>query len=156
MSDATLTIGQVARQAGVNASAIRYYERIGLLPIAERHGGQRRYAPEVVRRLEAIDVAKQAGFTLAETRALLAADAERAAHAELRALAARKLSQVDALIARAQAMRGWLAAAQRCTCETLDDCGLFDVDVLAAAGGDARVPPGGPASAIEASAASWS
>jgi MerR family redox-sensitive transcriptional activator SoxR len=125
MPEAVLTIGELARQAGINASAIRYYERIGVLPAPARHGGQRRYAPETVRRLHAIAVAKQAGFTLAETRALLGADADRAAHAELRALADRKLPEVEALIARAQATRDWLTAARSCGCETLDDCGLF-------------------------------
>src|SRR5215203_2359679 len=75
MPDSPLTIGQVARQAGLATSAIRYYESIGLLPEPERLSGQRRYAPDVLRRLGAIDVAKQAGFTLEETRALLGADA---------------------------------------------------------------------------------
>lgn len=122
---AVLTIGEVARQAGVNTSAIRYYERVGVLPEPERHSGQRRYAPETVRRLGVIDVAKQAGFTLDETRALLHADADSAAHAELRDLADRKLPEIDALIARAQAMRGWLLTARGCTCDTLDVCRLF-------------------------------
>jgi MerR family redox-sensitive transcriptional activator SoxR len=127
MSDAVvLTIGEVARQAGVNASAIRYYERVGVLPEPERVRGQRRYTRATVRRLGVIDVAKQAGFTLDETRALLHADADSAAHAELRALADRKLPEVEALIARAHAMRDWLLTARGCTCETLDVCGLFD------------------------------
>lgn len=122
---AVLTIGEVACQAGVNTSAIRYYERIGVLPVPERVSGQRRYTPETVRRLGVIDVAKQAGFTLDETRALLRADADSAAYAELRDLANRKLPEIEALIARAQAMRDWLLIARSCTCDTLDVCGLF-------------------------------
>ena len=125
MPETVMTIGDVAREAGINASAIRYYESIGLLPEPEREGGQRRYAPAIVQRLGVIDVAKQAGFSLEETRALLAADADAAAHAELRALAARKLPEIEALIERAQTMRDWLRAADHCTCETLDVCGLF-------------------------------
>ncbi len=123
---AVLTIGEVARQAGVNTSAIRYYERVGVLPEPERVGGQRRYTQGTIRRLGVIGVAKQAGFTLEETRALLHADADSAAHAELRGLADHKLPEVEALIARAQAMRDWLLTARGCTCETLDVCGLFD------------------------------
>jgi MerR family redox-sensitive transcriptional activator SoxR len=123
---AVLTIGEVARQAGVNTSAIRYYERVGVLPAPGRVSGQRRYTPETVRRLGVIDIAKQAGFTLDETRALLHADADSAAHAELRDLADRKLPEIEALIARAQAMRDWLLTARGCTCDTLDVCGLFD------------------------------
>lgn len=120
-----LTIGEVARRAGVNPSAIRYYERVGVLPAPARVSGQRRYTAETVRRLGAIDVAKQAGFTLEETRALLRADAGGAAHAELRELAEHKLPEIDALVARANAMRDWLMVARACTCETLDVCALF-------------------------------
>ena len=134
MPEPVLTIGEVARQAGVNTSAIRYYERVGVLPAPERQSGQRRYTHETVRRLGVIDIAKQAGFTLDETRALLHADADSAAHAELRDLADRKLPEVDALIARAQAMRDWLLTARGCTCETLDVCGLFDAERVTASG----------------------
>lgn len=142
MSDvAVLTIGEVARRAGVNTSAIRYYERVGVLPEPARVSGQRRYGPETVRRLGVIDVAKQAGFTLDETRALLHADADSAAHAELRELAARKLPEVEALIARAEAMRDWLATAHGCTCETLDVCALF---AEREAPGGARLPTAVP------------
>jgi MerR family redox-sensitive transcriptional activator SoxR len=137
MPQAILTIGEVAREVGINTSAIRYYESIGVLPAPERHGGQRRYPPEIVRRLGVIDVAKQAGFSLDETRALLAADADSSAHAELRNLAARKLPEIEALIARAQTMRDWLRTASGCTCDTLDVCGLFELDGLPAAAGDA-------------------
>lgn len=126
MPEAVLTIGDVAREAGVNASAIRYYESLGLLPVPERHAGQRRYPPQIVQRLGVIDVAKQAGFSLEETRALLTADADRAAHAELRALAARKLPEIEALIERAQTMRDWLRVAGECGCDTLDVCALFE------------------------------
>jgi MerR family redox-sensitive transcriptional activator SoxR len=139
MQEAVLTIGEVARAAGVNTSAIRYYESIGVLPQPARRAGQRRYAPEIVRRLGVIDVAKQAGFSLDETRALLAADADSAAHAELRELATRKLPEVEALIARAHTMRDWLLTASGCTCDTLDVCGLFDPGGLRAAAGE--VPP---------------
>ena len=122
------TIGQVAEQAGVAASAIRYYEREGLLPEPERIGGQRRYSEDAVRRLEVIGVAKRAGFSLDDVRLLLdASDGGEPAHAQIRELAERKLPEVDALIARAEAMREWLTRAQGCTCSSLEVCGLFDV-----------------------------
>jgi MerR family redox-sensitive transcriptional activator SoxR len=127
MTEATLSIGEVAERAGVNVSAIRYYERNGLLPEPERESGQRRYTAETIRRLGTIDVAKRAGFSLAEVRTLLAsADAGSPAHEQLRALAERKLPEVEALIARAEAMRGWLSAATACGCESLDACALFE------------------------------
>jgi MerR family transcriptional regulator, redox-sensitive transcriptional activator SoxR len=126
MTEATLGIGEVARKAKVSVSAIRFYERNGLLPKAERAGGRRRFGPDTVRRLRVIDIAKQAGFSLDEVRALLdSIDGGAPAHEELQALAARKLPEMDALIERARAMRDWLAVASDCGCESLEDCALF-------------------------------
>jgi MerR family transcriptional regulator, redox-sensitive transcriptional activator SoxR len=116
----TLTIGQLARRAGLAASAIRFYERSGVLPAPERVGGQRRYGPDALRRLEVVAVAKRAGFTLGEARVLLESGEP------LRDLAARKLPEVEALIARAEEMRSWLLAASDCECPTLDVCALFE------------------------------
>jgi DNA-binding transcriptional MerR regulator len=126
MRVADLTIGQVADHVGVNASAIRFYEREGILPKPERSGGQRRYTDQTVRQLQVIDIAKRAGFTLDEIRLILDSDnADEPAYAELRTLVGRKLSEVDALIARAQAMRQWLIRAQDCRCSSLELCDLF-------------------------------
>jgi MerR family transcriptional regulator, redox-sensitive transcriptional activator SoxR len=127
MDDSTLTIGQLAQRFGLNASAIRYYEREGVLPEPARVSGQRRYGPDAVRRLEVLEAAKRAGFTLDEARLLLQrTSAGDPAFASLRELAQRKLPEVDALIARAQAMREWLVTATDCNCTTLDACALFE------------------------------
>lgn len=129
MAEATLSIGEVAARAGASISAIRFYEREGLLPEADRVGGQRRFTEETVQRLGIIDVAKQAGFSLEEVGVLLASIDEGApAYEQLRALAARKLPEVDALIARAQAMRDWLTTANDCGCDSLESCALFVTD----------------------------
>jgi MerR family transcriptional regulator, redox-sensitive transcriptional activator SoxR len=126
MPEATLSIGEVAERAGIAVSAIRYYERNGLLPEAERVSGQRRFTEETVQRLGIIDVAKQAGFSLDEVGILLTSIDEGApAHEQLQALAERKLPEVDALIERAQAMHDWLTTASSCGCESLEGCGLF-------------------------------
>lgn len=129
MEDATLSIGEVAEEAGSSVSAIRFYERKGLLPEAERVSGRRRFTDETVQRLGIIDVAKQAGFSLEEVGVLLASIDEGApAHEQLQALAARKLPEVDALIERAQAMREWLTTASDCGCDSLESCALFVTD----------------------------
>lgn len=126
MAKETLSIGEVAEIAGVSVSAIRFYERRGLLPEPDRVGGQRRYTASTVRRLGIVASAKRAGFSLEEIGALLAStDAGAPAHEQLRALATRRLPEVDALIDHAQAMRAWLTAATSCRCETLDACALF-------------------------------
>jgi DNA-binding transcriptional MerR regulator len=66
-----ITIGEVARRTNVRASAIRYYERVGLLPEPVRVHGRRRYEQEVIGHLALINGAKRAGFTLREIRLLL-------------------------------------------------------------------------------------
>jgi len=71
MDETTLTIGQLARRSGLNASAIRYYEANGILPEPARESGHRRYGPDAVRRMEVLDVAKRAGFSLDDARVLL-------------------------------------------------------------------------------------
>jgi MerR family redox-sensitive transcriptional activator SoxR len=122
---AMLSIGQVASEAGVRTSSIRYYESVGVLPEPERQGGQRRYGPDAVQRLKVIDVAQQAGFSLSEIRELLESS-EGEVSERLKALAQRKLPEVEELIARAQAMKAWLETATGCNCSTLDVCALFD------------------------------
>ena len=125
-----LSIGEVARHAGRRASSIRYYESIGLLPEPERIGGQRRYGAEVLRLLAVIDAAQRAGLSLEEIRDLLTASRTGTPVGDqLRALAERKLPQVDALIENAQTIRQWLKAASTCECLTLDDCPLLNTNV---------------------------
>lgn len=132
--DDTLTIGQLARRFALNTSAIRYYEANGVLPAPARVGGQRRYGSDAVRRLEVLEVAKRAGFSLDEIRTLLqSADAGTPAFEALRALAVRKLPDVESLIERAEAMRSWLLTATDCSCTSLDICALFDRELATAA-----------------------
>jgi MerR family transcriptional regulator, redox-sensitive transcriptional activator SoxR len=127
LSDDKLRIGQVAEQAGLRKSAIRYYEEIGLLPEPERISGQRVYDPSILRRLALIDVSQRAGLSLVEIRELVDAGSAPVSE-QLQELAAKKLPEVEALIVRAEAMRDWLKTAQGCGCETIDECGLFDGD----------------------------
>jgi MerR family redox-sensitive transcriptional activator SoxR len=115
---AQMTIGEVAARAGVNTSHIRYYERVGVLPKADRVSGQRRYDEQVLRRLAVIDVAQRAGFTLGEIRELNEGS-------RLPELAERKLPDIETLIARAEAVRAWLEVATTCECGTVDVCDLF-------------------------------
>ena len=126
MSQDLLTIGQLAARAGVRTSHIRFYEKVGVLPEPERVSGQRRYRPEMAHRLSIIDVAQRAGLSLEEI-APLTGPANRSADASrhIRSLADEKLPNIDALIARAQAVKAWLQVAQACDCASVDVCGLF-------------------------------
>lgn len=120
---ALLTIGEVARRAGIRASAIRYYEEAGLLPEPERVGGKRRYDEGVLRRLALIWGAKRAGFILGEIRTLVCGfPAETGAAERWRTLASEKLGEVDEAIAQLRSTRDLLQEALRCECESLDEC----------------------------------
>jgi MerR family redox-sensitive transcriptional activator SoxR len=122
-----LTIGQVARRAGVASSSIRYYESIGLLPAADRESGQRRYDESVLRKLEMIGVAQKAGFSLREIKELMSGAEDGAEIATaMQPLAKRKLTQVSAMLKQAQLMKKWLELASDCDCKSPDECSLFD------------------------------
>jgi MerR family redox-sensitive transcriptional activator SoxR len=119
----TLRIGEVARRAGIAASAIRYYEKQGLIPVADRRGNARVYGPDILDRLALIELAKSAGFTIAETGRLLRGVSRRTPPApRWRALAKQKLSEVEARIAEAERMRAVLHAVIRCECPSFEDC----------------------------------
>ncbi|WJH35808.1 MerR family transcriptional regulator [Paenibacillus sp. CC-CFT747] len=66
-----LSIGQLAVKAEVNASTLRYYESVGLLPAPERKNGQRRYDEQVLERIHFIKIAQQTGFSIQEIAILL-------------------------------------------------------------------------------------
>ena len=121
-----MLIGELARRAGVRASAIRYSEEIGLLPAPERLAGRRRYGREGLERLAVIVAAQHAGLSLGEIRELLDADDRGAVSGRLQELARRKLPEVTALIERARLVQSWLEAAADCRCPSLEACPLFD------------------------------
>lgn len=120
-----LTISEVARQIGLQASAIRYYEKIGLLPRAPRISGQRRYDATALYRLAIIQRARQLGFTLTEIRYLFFGfrDVTRASE-RWQALSRKKLEELDQLMEGIKAVQGVLKKLMtRCRCDTLDQCG---------------------------------
>lgn len=121
-----LTIGDVARRAGIATSSIRYYESIGLLPAPDRLHGQRRYDQDVLGMLAFIGVAQSAGFKLDEIKQLMrGAEGATGMGDQMRSLSRRKLGEVEDMLARAQARMGWLEVANGCDCETPADCSLF-------------------------------
>src|SRR5438067_7532142 len=122
---AELTISEVARQVGLQASAIRYYESIGLLPRAPRISGQRRYDTTALYRLAIIQHARRLGFSLSEIRLLFFGfrNVTRASE-RWRTLSQRKLAELDRLMDGIKAVRGLLKKMMtKCRCDTLDECG---------------------------------
>ena len=118
-----LSIGEVAERTGVAASALRYYEREGLIPKADRRGGKRIYGQDILDRLALISVAKAAGFTVAEIKTLLSGFARRTPPGQRwRTLAQRKLVELEARVAEVERMKRVLEAVTRCECPTLEEC----------------------------------
>jgi len=118
-----ILIGEVARRAGIKASAIRYYESEGLLPKADRRGGRRVYDVAILDQLTFIDLSKRSGFTVAEIRRLVSGFAGTAPPGvRWRALAEKKMEALDQRIEEAQTMRRLLGAVSACECPTFHDC----------------------------------
>ncbi|HEV7826799.1 MAG TPA: redox-sensitive transcriptional activator SoxR [Mycobacteriales bacterium] len=140
-----LTIGEVAHRAGMAHSALRFYERQGLISAVRTSGGQRRYPRVVLRRLAFVRAAQNVGLSLHEIRTALAtlpesrtptkADWERLS----RSWRARLDEQIEALLA----LRDGLTSCIGCGCLSLRQCALSNPhDAVAAAGPGARhLPP---------------
>ena len=122
---AQISISQVARQVGLRASAIRYYEQIGILAPARRVSGQRRYDETVLYRLAVVRRAQEAGFTLEEIRRLFFGfSASTPVSERWKKIAERKMIELDAKIKQIESMRTLLKKLQSCCeCETVEKCG---------------------------------
>lgn len=121
-----LSIGTVAKQAGIRPSAIRYYEAAGILNPPPRKGGQRRYRHEVLVHLAVIRKARDLGFSIADLRRLFGETADDVvASVRWRVVAERKIDEMDALIARTTSMRSLLGESLACDCDTFDTCAML-------------------------------
>src|SRR5689334_5303055 len=104
-----MTIGEVAGRSGLNASAIRFYEKEGLLPRAQRSGGRRQYEPAILERLALLKRAQDCGFTLAEIKHLLHGFREGTPPSERwQTLARKKLVELDVLTRQIAVMKKML------------------------------------------------
>ncbi|HEX2909910.1 MAG TPA: MerR family transcriptional regulator [Chloroflexia bacterium] len=118
-----LTIGEIAEQAQLQTSTLRYYENIGLLPPAIRVSGQRRYNPAILKRLSFIRLAQQAGFTIEEIKILLEGfELVPPPVSQWRSFVEQKLIEVEAAISRSQQMKALLEEGLRCGCLDYDEC----------------------------------
>lgn len=114
-----MTIGEVAKRAGLRTSAIRFYEKAGLLPTPVRSGGQRRFGGDVLDRLAVLQRAKDCGLTLEETRELF--DGKGTPAERWQQVARRKIAELDEMAGRIARMRELLG--RRCECRDLGECG---------------------------------
>ena len=141
MSAELLTVGEVARRSGFATSALRYYERAGLIDAERTSGGQRRFSRTVLRRLAFIRAARNVGLPLDEVQALLdelpeARTPTRADWAKISRLWRRRLdSQIDALVA----LRDGLDSCIGCGCLSLGRCRLSNPNDIPAVRGPGAV-----------------
>lgn len=118
-----MKIGDLAHRAGLNASAIRYYEKIGLLPAPSRANGQRRYSSNALDRVLLIRFAGEMGFTLDEIRIFLNGIRESAPVGERwKKLASRKILEMQKIIARARHLEKLMRGLSHCRCSSLHEC----------------------------------
>lgn len=119
-----MKISELARKAGIRSSAIRFYEKAGILPPAFRLSGQRDFTPDAELCLAVIAAARSAGFTIAEIRMLFHGfRKDTPASARWRSLARKKYDEINLQISGLRNMQKVLRNSMRCHCIKLQDCG---------------------------------
>lgn len=124
-----LSVGELAATAGIAPSAVRYYEKAGLLAEPGRKSGRRAYDADAVRDLAFINDARASGLGVAEIRQLVAL-VRQGGRAEdycddAKAFARDKLEEIDRQIAQAQRLRAELAAALEVDCSGQERCSVL-------------------------------
>jgi MerR family redox-sensitive transcriptional activator SoxR len=118
-----MKIGELAARAGLNASALRYYEKMGLLAPPHRTGGQRRYPSEALDRVLLIRFAGEMGFTLDEIKLFLDGLRDNApVGPRWRKLAQRKIGEINCSIQRSLRLKLLLQHLLQCRCASLQIC----------------------------------
>jgi len=118
-----MKIGELAGRSGVNSSAIRYYEKMDLLSVPHRIGGQRRYSSDALDRVLLIRFATEMGFTLAETKVFLNGLKSNApVGPRWKRLAYRKIQEVLKNMQRERRLKSLLEHLLDCRCGTLKVC----------------------------------
>jgi MerR family redox-sensitive transcriptional activator SoxR len=116
-------IGELANRTGVNASAIRYYEKLSLVPDPQRASGQRCYTDEAIYRVLLIRFARDMDFSLGEIKIFLNGLNDRAPVGKRwKKLAHSKIKQVDETVVRAKRLKSLLEHLLRCQCASLRQC----------------------------------
>ena len=132
-----LTVGEVAHRSGFAASALRFYERQGLLHATRTSGGQRRYERNVLRRLGFIRAARNVGLTLDEVAAALATlpDRRTPTKEDWTRLSRGWRHRLDDQIAALTKLREGLDSCIGCGCLSLRSCAFSNPDDAVAARG---------------------
>jgi MerR family redox-sensitive transcriptional activator SoxR len=118
-----MTIGELAARAALAPSAVRFYEKAGVLKAPPRLNGRRIYDERAAHQLTIICFAKATGFSLPEIRVLLHGfPPKTTASARWKKMARTKITELDVVLARARAMKSILESMTSCRCSTLEQC----------------------------------
>ena len=138
---ADLSIGEIAARSGVAPSALRFYEREGLIRSERTQGNQRRYERAVLRRLAFIQAGRAAGVPLERIGTALSAlpSSRTPTRRDWERLSKRWREDLEARIATLQALRDRLNTCIGCGCLSIDKCELLNPeDEVAAEGAGAH------------------
>jgi MerR family redox-sensitive transcriptional activator SoxR len=122
------TIGEISRRSGVSQSALRFYERQGLIAARRTDGNQRRYPSVTLRRVALIQAGKAAGIPLERIRTALdeLSDGRQPTKRDWERLSASWRRELDVRIATLQAVRDRLTTCIGCGCLSLKRCSLLN------------------------------
>ncbi|MBH0059267.1 redox-sensitive transcriptional activator SoxR [Pseudoalteromonas sp. SWXJZ94C] len=128
--DANLTVGYVAKRSGVKVSTLHFYETKNLIRSCRNSGNQRRYKPDVLRRIAVIKAAQAMGITLDEIKNTLATLPENRTPTkqDWSALSKRWQAQLDERIAYMQRLRDKVNSCIGCGCLSLKSCPIYNKD----------------------------
>lgn len=126
--DPLISIGKMAQRTGMAVSAIRYYEREGLITAVRSPGGSRLFARSSIRRVSFILIARQLGYTLEEIRVMMQRlpDGRTPTRADWDKLARQFSRDIDQKIARLDEIRTSLSGCIGCGCLSLKVCALYN------------------------------
>ena len=136
-----LTIGELSLRSGVSTSALRFYEREGLIESRRTDGNQRRYPTVTLRRVALVQAGKSSGIPLRRIHEALATlpAGKAPTKRDWERLSRTWRAELDERIRTLEAIRGRLTTCIGCGCLSLRTCGLFNPgDQAAAAGPGAR------------------
>lgn len=133
-----MSVGEVAARSGIAVSALHFYESKGLIRSHRTSGNQRRYEPDVLRRVAVIRVAQEVGISLAEIAKALSAlpDGRTPNRQDWEAMSQIWAAELDRRILQMQKLRAGLADCIGCGCLSIDRCKIYNRGDTLAAGGN--------------------
>jgi len=141
MTEATWSVGRVAKRCGINVSTLHFYENKGLIKSWRNDGNQRRYKPDVLRRISVIKAAQKMGISLEEVKQAFASlpDNRTPTVEDWQLLSQNWQQLLDSRIAYMLKLREYLTGCIGCGCLSMTKCPLYNPDDTLASQGSGPV-----------------